>query len=451
MVSKFLMICFLYSSPLHIIKLGNMKINRSITEPIIKINTHWEERWNDIDRGLILAWEVGRQFSARDLELAAKASAGQLVGLPWKGGIDKELKKKKKYGTLLYLAAWQGLRGEDLDIDTDQEPELTCTATGMSVTYTADSKKYADPMYTEPLFIGVDCDESENSVKTSGTNFVAIDIETANADMGSICQIGLAIFNEGKLVEEWSSYVDPEDYFDSMNISIHGIGPDAVIGKPRLPELADELRMYMENNVVVCHTHFDRLSLARAFAKYQLQPISVSWLDSARVVRRTWKELAMSGYGLKKVCKKIGYEFKHHDALEDAKAAGHVLLAAMKESQVDLSAWQKLVKQPIGLASLNGVLREANPEGDLFGEVLVFTGSLDLPRREAAELAANIGCQVTDNVTKKTTILVVGDQDILRLAGHEKSNKHRKAEELAAEGHSIRILRETDFKALVST
>jgi DNA polymerase-3 subunit epsilon len=159
----------------------------------------------------------------------------------------------------------------------------------------------------------------------------------------------------------------------------------------------------------------------------------------------------MSGYGLKKVCKKIGYEFKHHDALEDAKAAGHVLLAAMKESKVDLDAWRKLVKQPIGLASVNGVLREANPEGDLFGEVLVFTGALDLPRREAAELAASIGCQVADNVTKKTTILVVGDQDILRLAGHEKSNKHRKAEELAAEGYPIRIVRESDFKALVST
>jgi DNA polymerase-3 subunit epsilon len=32
---------------------------------------------------------------------------------------------------------------------------------------------------------------------------------------------------------------------------------------------------------------------------------------------------------------KIGYEFKHHDALEDAKAAGYVLLAAMQESGLD--------------------------------------------------------------------------------------------------------------------
>jgi len=30
-------------------------------------------------------------------------------------------------------------------------------------------------------------------------NFVAIDVETVNADMGSICQIGLAKFVDGQL------------------------------------------------------------------------------------------------------------------------------------------------------------------------------------------------------------------------------------------------------------
>ena len=62
-----------------------------------------------------------------------------------------------------------------------------------------------------------------------------------------------------------------------------------------------------------------------------------------------------------------------------------------------------------------------------------------------------MGCQVAPSVTKKTTILVVGDQDISKLAGHEKSIKHRKAELLVAEGYSIRIIRETDFKDFVKS
>ena len=70
-------------------------------------------------------------------------------------------------------------------------------------------------------------------------------------------------------------------------------------------------------------------------------------------------------------------------------------------------------------------------------------------RHDAAVAAANAGCQVDDGVTKHTTLLVVGDQDIRKLAGHEKSSKHRKAEELINKGQRIRIVGESDFKSIV--
>lgn len=63
-------------------------------------------------------------------------------------------------------------------------------------------------------------------------NFIAIDVETANADMASICQIGLVSHQDGVVVEEWSTYVDPEDYFDGVNVSIHGIDESVVRGAP---------------------------------------------------------------------------------------------------------------------------------------------------------------------------------------------------------------------------
>jgi len=43
----------------------------------------------------------------------------------------------------------------------------------------------------------------------------------------------------------------------------------------------------------------------------------------------------------------IGYDFRHHDALEDAKAAAHILLAAVKESGLDIEGWLRRVRQPI--------------------------------------------------------------------------------------------------------
>ena len=280
----------------------------------------------------------------------------------------------------------------------------------------------------------------------------AIDVETANADMGSICQLGLAHFQDGALADEWGTYVDPEDYFDTVNISIHGIDQKTVEGAPTLAELVESITHWLGGRIVVCHTHFDRVALRQALARYGYGPPECTWLDSARVTRRTWSDCAQRGYGLRDTCKRIGYEFRHHDALEDAKAAGHVLLAAMDDSGLSLEEWIVRVERPIAPnpAGNKLVARTGNPEGDLYGEVLVFTGALEIPRREAADLAAAAGCEVCDGVTKKTTLLVVGDQDVMKLAGHDKSSKHRKAETLIANGHSIRILRETDFKQLVA-
>lgn len=45
-------------------------------------------------------------------------------------------------------------------------------------------------------------------------DFVAIDVETANPDMSSICQIGVAVYQNGQIIEEWKTYIDPEDYFN---------------------------------------------------------------------------------------------------------------------------------------------------------------------------------------------------------------------------------------------
>ncbi len=279
--------------------------------------------------------------------------------------------------------------------------------------------------------------------------FVAVDVETANPDMASVCQIGVAVFTGREVADEWESLVDPRDWFSPFNVCVHGITEDMVIGAPTIPDIAPEIRDRMQGRVVVCHTPFDRISIHQAFAAHDLEVPSSTWLDSARVARRAWPEVCRSGYGLANVCSLIGYQFAHHDALEDAKAAGQVLLAASAETGLGLDEWLVRVEQPINPASVTPIAREGNPDGPLFGEVMVFTGALSVPRREAADLAAAIGCRVDSGVTKRTTTLVVGDQDVTKLGGHNRSSKHRKAEELISAGQGIRILRESDFMVLV--
>ena len=64
-------------------------------------------------------------------------------------------------------------------------------------------------------------------------------------------------------------------------------------------------------------------------------------------------------------------------------------------------------------------------------------------------MAARLGCDVVNNVSKKVTILVVGIQDETKLNGYGKSSKHRNVEALIAKGLEIRILSERDFTELM--
>lgn len=280
-------------------------------------------------------------------------------------------------------------------------------------------------------------------------DFVAIDVETANSDLSSICQVGIAIFRSGRLSDTWSSLVDPEDEFDGWNIAIHGIDENAVSGAPKWPEVAMHLGGHLNGNVVVCHTAFDRASTSDACSKYGLRDFDCRWLDSARVVRRAWPEkFGMKGYGLKNVAKHLKIEFQHHDALEDARACGEVLCHASTHTGLSLEQWFERIARPIDPSSAT-IAREGDVEGPLYGNVVVFTGQLSIPRREAADLAARAGCNVGSSVTKKTTLLVVGDQDLQKLAGKTLSSKHLQALQLISEGQQIRIIRESDFQRLV--
>ena len=48
-------------------------------------------------------------------------------------------------------------------------------------------------------------------------DFVAVDVETANPDLASICQIGVVAFQGRSVKEAWETTVNPEDYFDDNN------------------------------------------------------------------------------------------------------------------------------------------------------------------------------------------------------------------------------------------
>ena len=287
--------------------------------------------------------------------------------------------------------------------------------------------------------------------------FNAIDVETANADRASICQIGIVQVCDGKLTDRWQTLIDPEDWFDEFNVAIHGIEERDVTGSPTFAEIESTLRQRLNDCVVVSHSSFDRVAIERALARYHLEPLNLQWLDSAMIVRRTWPDqFGKRGYGLKNVADAFNIEFVHHDALEDARAVAEIVVMACEQAGFDIQEWIRRVKRPIFARKKSGtkrgksISRTGNPDGIMFGETVAFTGALSIARHEAADLAADLGCNVVTSVSKKVSMLIIGTQNRSLFNGYDKSSKHRKAESLISEGTTIQILSESDFLELVN-
>jgi DNA polymerase III subunit epsilon len=170
-------------------------------------------------------------------------------------------------------------------------------------------------------------------------DFVAIDVETANQDPASICQVGIASFRGGALAEAWESLVNPQDFFSYFNVSVHGIFEETVQGAPTWARVFPEVESRLANAIVVSHTPFDRRALARACRFSGLETCACTWLDSARVARKAWPQFARAGYNLPNLAMHFGILYRAHNALEDARCAGLILLRAVAETGLSPAQW----------------------------------------------------------------------------------------------------------------
>jgi DNA polymerase-3 subunit epsilon len=166
-------------------------------------------------------------------------------------------------------------------------------------------------------------------------------------------------------------------------------------------------------------------------------------------VRHTWPRFSRRGYGLKNIAAWLGIPFDHHNAVEDARAAGEVVVRALGEKGVELAELLKMSKKSLGRFADKNVTRTGDPNGPLAGEVIVFTGSFSISRVEAADRAAAAGCGVAASVNSHTTILVVGKPSGAGKAPAGKGAKLRRAETLVADGFPVRILSEQEFLDLI--
>ncbi|WP_159501089.1 exonuclease domain-containing protein [Microbacterium sp. 18062] len=163
-------------------------------------------------------------------------------------------------------------------------------------------------------------------------DFTAIDFETANASSASACSVGLARVRGGRIVATAGWLIRPpagHDRFFALNIGIHGIRPEHVVGAKDWSTQLDDLVAFAGADVLVAHNAgFDMAVLRRACEATGDVCPPYRYACSVQVARRTYD---LPSYRLPAAASAAGFtDLVHHDATSDAVASAHIMIDAAR-------------------------------------------------------------------------------------------------------------------------
>ena len=172
---------------------------------------------------------------------------------------------------------------------------------------------------------------------TGSLDFVAVDMETANAQRASVCAVGVALVRAGEVVATEKILVQPPtglDSFSALNRGIHGICAEDVKDAPPWDEVAGQLEALGSQLPLVAHNAaFDRGAYEAACAEAGRAAQPMEWLDLLELARRLRPDSRQ--HTLPVLAEAYGVTLEsHHDAEQDARARAEVLVEIAKEQGV---------------------------------------------------------------------------------------------------------------------
>ena len=169
--------------------------------------------------------------------------------------------------------------------------------------------------------------------RMQGINFIAIDFETATAQRTSICEAGICVVKDGKVVETKSWLVRPEgNMYSSWNIRIHGIHPEDTQSSPSFSEVWSEIMSYLADcPILVAHNAaFDISCIRHSLEYYGLKHPNITYYCSLRAARHLYD------FGCNKLdclCDQFEIPYgTHHRAGDDANMCAQLFLREIKDA-----------------------------------------------------------------------------------------------------------------------
>lgn len=161
-----------------------------------------------------------------------------------------------------------------------------------------------------------------------------IDIETTggNKNTGRITEIAAFNHDGNKVVDSFSTLVNPEVPIPPFIVNLTGITDDMVANAPKFEEIADELDRFTSNSTFVAHNvNFDFGFIREEFRRLGRE-FKRKRLCTVQLSRETFPDL--SSYSLGKITDQLGIELNgHHRAEADAKATIKLFEKIIAEKQ----------------------------------------------------------------------------------------------------------------------
>lgn len=311
-------------------------------------------------------------------------------------------------------------------------------------------------------------------------DFIALDFETANEHRSSACEVSLIRVSQGEVKDYFTSLIKPHPKmgFNPRNVSIHGITERDVANAKEFDEVFNSMIEFRGDLPLVAHSaSFDMSVLRRTSELYGLNLPEMDFFCTRLLAERS-TQLSLLSYSLVNVCHALEIPFvEAHRAEEDALACAKVALKISeleKSASLEELAASLLTKPGVisgaeyrGISSNLGSKRypsvmgkgaakdflaslsedEMSYDDDFNGKEVIFTGKLNsIERQDAQEKVIRAGGSSGNNVTKKTSIVVVGaPYDAELQPGAKLSGKLKKVIELREKGADIRLITEPEF------
>jgi DNA polymerase III epsilon subunit family exonuclease len=156
--------------------------------------------------------------------------------------------------------------------------------------------------------------------------YIAFDVETPNSYNNRMSAIGITVVENGNIVDELATLVDPETHFDAFNIQLTGISPAMAAEAPTFGELWPIIEPMMSGGVLVAHNApFDMGVLAKCLRAYGIcWKNRVDYICTCRMGRECYPFLP--NHKLNTMCDYLNIELDHHQAGSDSGACARLLM-----------------------------------------------------------------------------------------------------------------------------